>query len=191
MSLGRGNLMGKVTRCKHSWSRSWWETVASQGQLWSQLYRFELEEKLRSKNFRTRMSPQSQNFTQIPRLFCLISVWMFMFSRRSAVASAFTALQCVEVFTMCEGLPRETAVHWWCLWVPLPFLCQSSHSQSALICPRNRAEKCTKGYLRWQLWSRDICPTLFVEKLTSTMRSICLLYCVLFQWDVESIMDNS
>ena len=124
-------------------------------------------------------------------LFCLISVWMFMFSRRSAVASAFTALQCVEVFTMCEGLPRETAVQWWCLWVPLPFLCQSSHSQSALICPRNRAEKCTKGYLRWQLWSRDICPTLFVEKLTSTMRSICLLYCVLFQWDVESIMDNS
>ena len=49
MSLGRGILMGKVTRCKHSWSRSWWETVASQGQLWSQLYRFELEEKLRSK----------------------------------------------------------------------------------------------------------------------------------------------
>ena len=103
MSLGRGNLMGKVTRCKHSWSRSWWETVASQGQLWSQLYRFELEEKLRSKNFRTRMSPQSQNFTQIPRLFCFISLWMFMFSRRSAVASAFTALQCVEVLPCVRG----------------------------------------------------------------------------------------
>ena len=36
-------------------------------------------------------------------LFCLISVWMFMFSRRSAVASAFTALQCVEVLPCVRG----------------------------------------------------------------------------------------
>ena len=189
MSLGRGNLMGKVTRCKHSWSRSWWETVASQGQLWSQLYRFELEEKLRSKNFRTRMSLQSQNFKQIPRLFCLISVWMFMFSRRSAVASAFTALQCVEVLPCVRGYLEKQL----CTGDICEFHFFANHLIHSLpwYAPRNRAEKCTKGYLRWQLWSRDICPTLFVEKLTSTMRSICLLYCVLFQWDVESIMDNS
>ena len=191
MTLGRGNLMGKVTRCKHSWSPSWWETVASQGQLWSQLYRFELEEKLRSKNFRTRMSPQSQNFTQIPLVvFFDLCLNVHVFTALGCRICFYSPAMC-RGFTMCEGLPRETAVQWWYLWVPLPFLCQSSHSQSALICPRNRAEKCTKGYLRWQLWSRDICPTLFVEKLTSTMRSICLLYCVLFQWDVESIVDNS
>ena len=189
MSLGRGILMGKVTRCKHSWSRSWWETVASQGQLWSQLYRFELEEKLRSKT----LEQECHRRVNISHKFHGCFVWsLFECSCFHGARLSHLLLQPCNVsrFLPCVRGYLEKQL---CTGDVCEFHFFANHLIHSLpwYAPRNRAEKCTKGYLRWQLWSRDICPTLFVEKLTSTMRSICLLYCVLFQWDVESIMDNS